>query len=225
VHSRPGGSTADRWAEKQRCKMKKKNVIIIGTLLISVIIISTCIIFRSTIYLLLLGVPIESSINFENILFTITDEEKAEILIDVITDVNDRDKDITTFPILRNYYVVDKGIPSRTKELIENYFSKYSVNIKWIVNQNDAPISEYGARAVIDGVIIDPSKIQFPGMNRAYLTIYVYQNGLGSSLDVYYLEKKEGKWIIPRDPKNIYVTFQPNPRLEPTRPSARGQGA
>jgi hypothetical protein len=160
--------------------------------------------FPYVIYYGLMGVPIESIVDLDGIIFTIPEKEKAEIYISIITDLSGAGKTESPF---KNYYIVcGEKLSVNTKKDIEDYFSKYTVNIKWINDRKDAPTEDCCAGAIIDGILIDLGKINFPTENKAYVSIYYYLNGVSASGYIRYLEKIDGKWIFVGDPIYTFIS-------------------
>lgn len=158
------------------------------------------------LYVVVYRVPIAAFINLDGIMFRVTEEEKADMYITLITDTFDGDKNRETFPGFATLYIQKtNSLTKPIKNTIQEYFSLKSVGVKWINNRKEVPIEDCCAGAVVDGAIITLGEIYFPGETRAYSIINIYVNGLAAKEDVYYLEKINGKWQISGDPINIFI--------------------
>jgi NADH:ubiquinone oxidoreductase subunit 3 (subunit A) len=165
------------------------------------------------IYYGLMGVPIESAIDFDGIFFTIPEKDKAEIYIYIITGLSGVGKTDARF---NNYYIVCREkLSIKTMKDIQDYFSKYSINIKWISDRKEAPTEDCCVEKLIkdcctgeikDGILIDLGGIVFPSENKAYISIYTYLNGTSALGYIRYLEKIEGKWRFAGEPITIFIS-------------------
>jgi hypothetical protein len=142
-------------------------------------------------------VPIESIVNLDGILYTIPEEEKADIYISIIGGLTGAGRTDTQF---RNAYIVcGEKLSEQTKKEIEEYFIKYSINIEWISDRKEAPREDCCTGEIIDGVLIDLSDIRFPTENKAYVVVHTALSGTMVSEFITYLEKIDGKWTFVGD--------------------------